>query len=367
MKKKILFIDRDGTLIREPQDEQVDSLDKVVFYPGAIVSLAGIAARTDYRLVMVSNQDGLGTEAFPMEDFLPPHRLVMETFAGEGVVFDEVLIDDSFPSDDSPRRKPRTGMVDKYLNEYLDYENSYVIGDRVTDMELAVNMGVKGLFLGPEEPVRGMAGVLAVSGWGQIASVVEKGARRASCHRKTAETDVYVALDLNGTGRGDIKTGLGFFDHMLDQIARHGGVDLTVRVQGDLHVDEHHTIEDTAIVLGECFAKALGRKKGIERYGGYCLPMDESRAEVLLDFGGRYALAWDVELSREYVGDFPTEMTRHFFDAFAQSARANLHVRASGENTHHVIEAVFKAFARAVKTAVARTGKGIPSSKGSLA
>ncbi len=362
-KKKILFIDRDGTLIREPADEQVDSLSKLEFVPGVIGGLSRIVSGTDYRLVMVTNQDGLGTGAFPTETFLPPHELMLKTFEGEGIRFDEVLIDESFPADNSPRRKPRTGLVDKYLNDTLDRENSYVIGDRLTDMELAVNMGIKGLYLGPEGDVKDIPGALAVGGWKEIADVVVCGARKISVRRTTSETDVRITLDLNGSGRGEISTGIGFFDHMLDQIARHGGVDLSVKVKGDLEVDEHHTIEDTALVLGECFARALGSKKGIERYG-YCLPMDESRAEALLDFGGRYALVWEVELAREYVGDFPTEMTRHFFDSFAQAAKANLHVKASGENTHHVVEAVFKAFARAIKMAVARTGGGIPSSKG---
>ena len=362
-KKKILFIDRDGTLIREPVDEQVDSLSKLEFVPGVIGALSRIVADTDYRLVMVTNQDGLGTEAFPMEMFLPPHELMLKTFEGEGVRFDEVLIDESFPTDNSPRRKPRTGLVDKYLNDTLDRENSYVIGDRLTDMELAANMGIKGLYLGPEGDVKDIPGTLAAGGWKEIADVVVCGARKMSVRRTTSETDVQIMLDLNGSGKGDISTGIGFFDHMLDQIARHGGIDLSVKVKGDLEIDEHHTIEDTALVLGECFARTLGSKKGIERYG-YCLPMDESRAEVLLDFGGRYALVWDVELAREYVGEFPTEMTRHFFDSFAQAAKANLHVKASGENTHHVVEAVFKAFARAIKMAVARTGGGIPSSKG---
>lgn len=365
-KKKILFIDRDGTLIREPADEQVDDLSKLEFVPGVIGALSRIAATTDYRLVMVSNQDGLGTDSFPEQTFWPAHRAMLRTFEGEGVRFDQVLIDRSFPQDNAPGRKPRTGMVTGYLNELLDYDNSYVIGDRRTDMELAVNMGVKGLYLGREEDVRDIPQARAVEAWGQIAGILLRGDRRVSLRRTTSETDIRITLDLNGTGRGEIETGIGFFDHMLDQIARHGGVDLAIRAKGDLHVDQHHTIEDTAILLGECFARALGSKKGVERYG-YCLPMDEARAEVLLDFGGRYALAWDVELAREYVGDFPTEMTRHFFDAFAQSARANLHVRARGENTHHVIEAVFKAVARAIRTAVARDERGgIPSSKGVL-
>lgn len=361
--KKILFIDRDGTIIQEPPvDFQVDSLAKLEFVPGVIGALRRITEETDYRLVMVSNQDGLGTPAFPMEDFLPPHELMLKTLAGEGITFDEILIDESFPEDHSLRRKPRTGMVEKYLNEYLDYENSYVIGDRLTDMQLAANMGIRGIFLG-DTPAGDLPVALNSFSWGEIATFLKSGSRRAKIVRETSETSVLVDLNLNGSGHPDIHTGLAFFDHMLEQIARHGGVDLTIKASGDLEVDEHHTIEDTGIVLGECFAEALGRKKGIERYG-FALPMDEAKAEVLLDFGGRACLEWHVELSREYVGDFPTEMTKHFFDSFCQSCKCNLHVTASGENTHHVIEGVFKAFARAMKAAVRQTGIGIPSSKG---
>lgn len=361
--KKILFIDRDGTIIQEPPvDFQVDSLAKLEFVPGVIGALRRVVEETDYRLVMVSNQDGLGTPSFPMENFLPPQELMLKTLAGEGIVFDEVLIDESFPEENSPRRKPRTGMVEKYLNEYLDYENSYVIGDRVTDMQLAANMGIRGIFLG-DAATEDLPVALSSSSWGEIAAFLKSGSRKAKIFRKTSETSILVELDLNGSGRPDIHTGLAFFDHMLEQIARHGGVDLTIKADGDLEVDEHHTIEDTGIVLGECFAEALGRKKGIERYG-FVLPMDEAKAKVLLDFGGRACLVWQVELCREYVGDFPTEMTKHFFDSFCQSCKCNLHVTASGENTHHVIEGIFKAFARAIKAAIRQTGMGIPSSKG---
>lgn len=361
--KKILFIDRDGTIIQEPPvDFQVDSLEKLEFVPGVIGALRRIVEETDYRLVMVSNQDGLGTPAFPMEDFLPPQELMLKTLAGEGITFDEILIDESFPEDHSPRRKPRTGMVEKYLNEYLDYENSYVIGDRLTDMQLAANMGIQGIFLGDastgELPV-----ALSSSSWREIAAFLKSGSRKAKIFRKTSETSVLVELDLNGSGRPGYSHRVGFFRSHVGANRRHGGVDLTVKVEGDLEVDEHHTIEDTGIVLGECFAEALGRKKGIERYG-FALPMDEAKAEVLLDFGGRACLVWQVELSREYVGDFPTEMTKHFFDSFCQSCKCNLHVTASGENAHHVIEGVFKAFARAIKAAIRQTGTGIPSSKG---
>lgn len=363
--KKILFIDRDGTILREPPvDFQIDRLEKTEFIPGVISALKMLTEETDYRLVMVSNQDGLGTDSFPMADFLPPHEWMLKTLKGEGVVFDEILIDDSFPEENSPCRKPRTGMVEKYLNEYLDREHSFVIGDRMTDMQLAKNMGIRGIFLGrqpdPELPI-----AYCSESWAKIAAYLKSGSRQVELRRKTAETEVTVNLDLNGTGKSDIRTGLAFFDHMLDQISRHGGVDLSIRVSGDLEVDEHHTIEDTGIVLGECFATALGSKKGIERYG-FALPMDEAKAEVLLDFGGRSYLQWEVPLRREYVGDFPTEMARHFFQAFCQGSKCNLHVLASGENTHHTLEAVFKAFARSLRQAVRQTGTGIPSSKGCL-
>lgn len=349
--KKILFIDRDGTIIREPSSDcQVDSMEKLEFVPGVIGALREIVRDTDYRLVMVSNQDGLGTERFPMDTFLPPHEFMLKVLAGEGIVFDEILIDESMPEDCSSRRKPGTGMVEKYLNEGVDRESSYVIGDRLTDMELAGNMGIRGIFLG-EGKCDGFPVVLRSCSWDKIARFVKEGSRRAIRVRRTAETFVRVALDLNGTGQGEVKTGIAFFDHMLEQVIRHGEMDLVIVVEGDLDVDEHHTIEDTAIVLGECFAEALGGKKGIGRYG-FALPMDEAKAEVLLDFGGRSWLEWNAVFNREYVGDFPTEMTRHFFVSFCQGARCNLHVTAKGENTHHAIEAIFKAFARCLKMAV---------------
>lgn len=365
MKKKILFIDRDGTIIQEPPvDFQVDRLEKMEFVPEVIGALRRIVEETDYRLVMVSNQDGLGTDSFPMEMFQPPQQLMLKTLAGEGVVFDEILIDGSFPEAHAYRRKPQIGMVEKYLNELLDFENSYVIGDRITDMQLAANMGIKGIFLGTEQ-FSDLPVVLNSSSWNEIFTFLRSGSRRANMSRKTSETEVAVDLNLNGSGSCRVKTGVAFFDHMLEQIARHGGVDLAIRVTGDLQVDEHHTIEDTGIVLGECFVAALGCKKGIERYG-YSLPMDDAKAEILLDFGGRACLVWQVCLEREYVGDFPTEMTRHFFESFCQSCKCNLHVTASGDNTHHIIEAVFKAFAKAIKMAVRQTGGGVPSSKGRL-
>lgn len=362
--KKILFIDRDGTIIKEPPgDFQVDRPEKLEFLPGVIGALSRIAEQTDYQLVMVSNQDGLGTIAFPMEDFVLPQQILLKTLAGEGVVFEKILIDRSVPEESSPFRKPGIGMVREYMNEYLDTEHSYVIGDRVTDMQLARNMGIKGIFLGGETDPE-LSVVLATDSWRKIADFLIRGSRTASICRKTSETEVWIELDLNGTGNACIHTGLAFFDHMLEQIARHGGVDLKIQVTGDLEVDEHHTIEDTGIVLGECLAEALGRKKGIERYG-FALPMDEAGAEVLLDFGGRAWLEWKVQLQREYVGDFPTEMARHFFASFCQGCKCNLHVNAGGENTHHILEAVFKAFARAVREAIRQTGGGgVPSSKG---
>ena len=363
--KKILFIDRDGTIIKEPAiDFQIDSPEKFEFLPGVIGALRQIAEETDYRLVMVSNQDGLGTSSFPAEDFVLPQQLMITTLEGEGVVFDEILIDPSMPEENSPFRKPGIGMVQKYMNEYLDGEHSYVIGDRVTDMQLAKNMGLKGIFIGEQQSEEYPIALTSKS-WKEIASFLKKGSRKAKIARKTSETEIAIELDLNGEGNSQIHTGLHFFDHMLEQIARHGGVDLNIQVAGDLNVDEHHTIEDTGIVLGECFTMALGGKKGIERYG-FALPMDEAKAEVLLDFGGRAHLEWDVAFDREYVGDFPTEMTKHFFAAFCQSCKCNLHIRAEGENMHHIIEAIFKAFARAIRSAIRQSGGGIPSSKGTL-
>ena len=362
--KKVLFIDRDGTIVEEPLDDcQIDSWEKLAFKPGVIGALREIARGTDYRLVMVSNQDGLGTERFPEEKFRGPHEFMLRTLAGEGVVFDEVLIDGSMPEDGSPFRKPGTGMLAHYLNEWLDRENSYVIGDRRTDMELARRMGIRGIFFGGES-AEGLPVALRTNSWEEVASFVMRGSRRSHRVRETTETRVEVRLDLNGNGRGDMRTGIGFFDHLLQQVARHGGVDLFVRAQGDLEVDEHHTIEDTAIVLGDCFAEALGSRKGIGRYG-FCLPMDESRAEVLLDFGGRGWLEWNARFRREYVGDFPTDMARHFFASFCQRAGCNLYMSAKGENTHHELEALFKAFGRAVGQAVRRTdGNGVASTKG---
>jgi imidazoleglycerol-phosphate dehydratase/histidinol-phosphatase len=361
--KKILFIDRDGTVIREPAgDRQVDSLEKFAFMPGVIGALRELCTRADYRLVMVSNQDGLGSPAFPLEAFLAPHRLMLDTLAGEQVFFDEVLIDDSRPEERSPRRKPATGMVEKYLNEWLDRDNSYVVGDRPSDMRLAANMGIRGIYLGTGE-VADLPVALHAASWTGIRDYLLASSRRARVCRKTGETEARVEMNLDGTGQCSTRTGIAFFDHMLAQLARHGGMDLRVEVLGDLEVDEHHTIEDTALALGACFREALGSGRGIERYA-FVLPMDEARAAVTLDLGGRSWLAWEVALHRVYVGDFPTEMTRHFFASFCQEARCTLHVEACGENTHHIIEAIFKAFARCLGVATRQTGTGIPSSKG---
>ena len=365
MRKKILFIDRDGTIIREPEtDFQIDELSKFCFFPGVIGALRKIAEETDYRLVLVTNQDGLGTGRFPAETFWPLQQLMERTLEGEGIVFDEILIDSSLPEEYSFGRKPGIGLVEKYLNENLDYENSYVIGDRLTDMQLAANMGLKGIYLGMQD-WKDLPVVYVSRDWNMIYAFLKQRSRRVERVRKTEETDVRISLNLEGSGRGKVHTGIAFFDHMLLQVARHGGVDLEIEVRGDLEVDEHHTIEDTGLVLGECFRTALGSKKGIERYG-FALPMDDSKTEVLLDFGGRMYLKWEVEFCREYVGDCPTEMIRHFFASFCQGCMCNLHVKADGENTHHLIESIFKAFARSVRAAVRQTGITVPSSKGMI-
>lgn len=364
--RKILFIDRDGTLIVEPPvTYQVDTLEQLEFLPGVIGALSRVLSQSDYELVMVTNQDGLGTEVYPEENFNTVQKSMLQTFAGEGITFKEILIDKTFPEQNSPTRKPKTGLVEKYMNETLDYNNSYVIGDRLSDMELAKNMGIRGIYMGNGEHSPEMPVAFRSSDWRKIEGFLMSGARKAVVERKTKETAIRIEVDLNGTGKGRIDTGLKFFDHMLEQIPRHAGIDVNINVQGDLEVDEHHTIEDTGIALGECFKRALGSKRGVERYG-FALPMDESEAQVLLDFGGRYELVWDVLLMREYVGDFPTEMLKHFFSAFGQACGCNLNIKAKGENTHHIIEAVFKALARAIRQAVRVTGTEIPSSKGVL-
>lgn len=351
--KKAIFVDRDGTLLKEPADEQIDSLEKVEFVPGAISGLKALTG-LGYELVMASNQDGLGTSAFPENTFWPAQNLLLKTLEGEGVRFDDILIDPSFPEENSPNRKPRTGMFGKYLDGSYDLSASWVIGDRETDLELARNLGAKGLQLGPMS-------------WADIVETIRSSERSAVIERKTAETDISLRVDLDGKGPSSIDTGLKFLDHMLNQLVTHGGISLQLRCKGDLEVDEHHTMEDVGIALGEALRQALGDKRGIDRYG-FALSMDESRAIVLLDFGGRSELVWDVEFTREYVGDVPTEMFKHFFKSLSNAMQANLYVQARGENNHHLAEAVFKAFARSLKQAVRRNvfSYDLPSSKGLL-
>lgn len=374
--KRALFIDRDGTLVMEPPvDYQLDRLEKLEFYPKVFRNLYFIRKQLDFQFVMVSNQDGLGTSSFPEDTFWPAHNKMLKTFEGEGVIFDNILIDRSFPEDQSPNRKPRTGMLSEYLDGTYDLENSYVIGDRLTDMQLAANLGAKGIWLHPynEEALRLLAEnptilpVLITDDWDRITDYLFAGERRATVQRTTRETDIYVELNLDGNGTTRISTGLGFFDHMLDQIGKHSGMDLTVQVKGDLQVDEHHTIEDTAIAIGEALLKALGDKRGIERYG-YCLPMDDCLCRVALDFGGRPWLVWEADFHRENVGDMPTEMFLHFFKSLSDAARMNLNIQAEGTNEHHKIEGIFKALARSIKMAIRRDiyKYDLPSTKGIL-
>lgn len=361
--KKVLFIDRDGTLVLEPADEQIDSLEKLEFYPGVFQWLSRIVREMDYELVMVTNQDGLGTESFPEEEFWPAHNKVLQAFRNEGVEFSEVLIDRSFPEDHSPTRKPKTGMLTQYIHGRYDLQNSVVIGDRASDVELAKNLGCQSVLLSAEAKIEAS---LVTASWGDVYRFLKGNERKANLIRKTNETRIAIELDLNGSSKSEISTGLRFFDHMLEQIARHGSIDLTIKAEGDLEVDEHHTIEDVALAMGEAFQKALGSKKGIERYG-FTLPMDDCLAQVALDFGGRPWLVWEVEFQREKIGEMPTEMFVHFFKSFSDAARCNLNIKAEGQNEHHKIESIFKAFARAVKTAM-REDKNfqIPSTKGSL-
>ncbi len=355
MQKNILFIDRDGTILREPADEQIDSFQKFEFMPGAIGALSFLRRHTDYLFVLVSNQDGLGTASYPEADFWPTQNLMLDVLASEGVRFDAIHIDRSFPQDNLPTRKPGTAMLTEYMQGDYDLTHSWVIGDRPTDRQLAENLGCQSILLSD------------TTDWQRICEVVFAGERTAEVTRTTSETDISVRLNLDGDGKADIQTGLGFFDHMLEQIARHGMIDLYVRCRGDLHVDEHHTIEDVGIALGECLAKALADKRGIERYG-FSLPMDDCLCQVSLDFGGRPWLVWDAEFHRERVGDVPTEMFRHFFKSLSDSARINLNVKAEGENEHHKAEGIFKAFARSVRMAVRRDVYHfqLPSSKGVL-
>lgn len=371
MKKKALFIDRDGTLVIEPPiDYQLDSLDKLEFYPKVFRNLYFIQKNLDFEFVMVTNQDGLGTASFPEDTFWPAHNKMLKTLEGEGIVFDDILIDKSFPEDNAPTRKPRTGMLSKYMTGDYDLEHSFVIGDRQTDVELAKNLGCKAIFMQDEfvlpDELNDIC-VLQTTDWDVISEFLFAGERKAEVKRTTKETDIYVALNLDGKGYCQISTGLGFFDHMLEQIGKHSGMDLTIQVKGDLHVDEHHTIEDTAIALGEAIYKALGDKRGIERYG-YSLPMDDCLCSVALDFGGRAWLVWDAEFHREKVGDMPAEMFLHFFKSLSDSAKMNLNIKAEGANEHHKIEGIFKALARALKMAKKRDifNYELPSTKGMI-
>ena len=373
--KKVLFIDRDGTLALEPENYQLDALDKLVFYPGVFQYLGRIAKELDYELVMVTNQDGLGTDSFPEDTFWPTHDFIMAALINEGISFSEVLIDKSLPADNAPTRKPKTGMLSAYIdNADYDLGSSYVIGDRLTDMELAANLGAKGILLQndarmataiPEALANAIA--LKTTAWSEVYTLLKAGGRRISHERKTKETAIEIDLNLDGTGESSIDTGIAFFDHMLDQLARHGGVDLKLTTKGDLEIDEHHTIEDTAIALGEAFGKALGDKLGIERYG-FCLPMDDCLAQVSLDFGGRAWLMWNAKFKRELIGKMPTEMFFHFFKSFADGAKANMNIKAEGHNEHHKIEAIFKAFAKAIRAAIKRDAEKLvlPSTKGQL-
>ncbi|WP_291287353.1 bifunctional histidinol-phosphatase/imidazoleglycerol-phosphate dehydratase HisB [Flavobacterium sp.] len=377
--KKVLFIDRDGTIVLEPENYQLDALEKIEFYPKAFQYLAKIANELDYELAMVTNQDGLGTNSFPEDTFWPTQNFILKAFENEGVLFDEIFIDKSFPEDNAPTRKPRTGMLTKYIdNPEYDLTNSFVLGDRLTDVELAKNLGAKAIFINDNDGIGSneislkreeldKTIILQTMSWKTIYEFLKLEARSASITRKTNETDIFINLNLDGTGKSKIETGIAFFDHMLDQISRHGQMDLEILVKGDLEVDEHHTIEDTAIALGEVFAKALGNKLGIERYG-FCLPMDDCLAQVAIDFGGRNWLVWETEFKREMVGKMPTEMFFHFFKSFSDGAKANINIKAEGTNEHHKIEAIFKAFAKAIKVAVKRdTEKMIlPSTKGML-
>lgn len=373
--KKALFIDRDGTLIKEPSvDYQVDSLEKLEFIPKVFRVLYFIRKNMDYELVIVTNQDGLGTSSFPEEDFRPAHDKMLTAFKNEGIIFDDILIDTSFPDDNAPTRKPRTGLLAKYMSGGYDLKNSYVIGDRITDVELAKNLGANAIFFYPEdnhlpEELEKYSGIctLVTDDWEYVYSFLALHERIATVERNTKETQIKIQVNLDGHGRSSIATGLGFFDHMLEQIARHSGMDVSIYVNGDLQVDEHHTIEDTALALGECIGRAIGDKRGMERYG-FALPMDESMAQVIIDFGGRPWLVWDAEFKREKVGDMPTEMFYHFFKSFADTAKCNLNIKVEGTNEHHKIEAIFKALARALKMAIRREpfNDELPSTKGVL-
>ena len=378
MPQKILFIDRDGTIIKETEDEVINSFEKITFYPKSLTFLSKIAQELDYKLVMITNQDGLGTEGYPENTFWPAHNLIMKTFENEGVIFSDVQIDRTFPAENANTRKPKTGLLTQYFSEEFDLKNSFVIGDRLTDVELAKNLGSKAIFindntnLGTNE-IESKGNelqeciALETNDWEAIYNFLKLETRVATLERNTNETKIAITVNLDGTGKSNISTGLAFFDHMLDQIARHGQMDLDIQVKGDLEVDEHHTIEDTAIALGEVFAQALGNKLGIERYG-FCLPMDDCLAQVAIDFGGRNWLVWEADFKREKIGEMPTEMFLHFFKSFSDGAKANINIKAEGTNEHHKIEAIFKAFAKAIKTAVKRDASKmiLPTTKGML-
>jgi imidazoleglycerol-phosphate dehydratase / histidinol-phosphatase len=373
--KKALFIDRDGTIIIEPvTDQQVDNLEKLEFFPRVIRNLHKIANELDFELVMVTNQDGLGTSSFPEDTFWPAQNKMLKTLEGEGIIFKDILIDRTFPHENAPTRKPGTGMFEKYLNGEYDLANSYVLGDRITDIQLAKNLGSKALFIAnetrkPELDPHGLNEIcpLVTDNWDEIYLHLKLPERKSHIHRKTNETNIEIDLNLDGKGISSCTTGIAFFDHMLDQLARHSGCDLKIDVKGDLHIDEHHTIEDTAIALGEAFYNALNKKEGIERYG-FCLPMDDCLAQVAIDFGGRCWIVWDAEFKREKIGEMPTEMFFHFFKSFSDSAKCNLNIKAEGTNEHHKIEAIFKAFAKSIKMAVKRdpANMSLPSTKGIL-
>jgi imidazoleglycerol-phosphate dehydratase/histidinol-phosphatase len=369
--KKLLFIDRDGTIIREPEDEQVDSLDKLEFLPGVISNLVKIKNELDYEFVMVTNQDGLGTSSFPEDTFWPVQNMMLKVLEAEGISFGAIHIDRTFPEDEAPTRKPGTAMLERYFASAYDLKNSFVIGDRLSDIELAQNMKCKSILISESDASGGSktdspSANFVTRSWDHIYKYLKQEARIAEVSRKTSETDIRIKLNLDGSGVADISTGIGFFDHMLEQLARHGGLDLDIRVKGDLEVDEHHTIEDTALALGTAFDRALGSRKNISRYG-FLLPMDDALASAAIDFGGRPWLVWDADFNREYIGKMPTEMFSHFFKSFCDAARCNLHVKAEGANEHHKIEAIFKAWAKAIKMAVKRNNDGIiPSTKGTL-
>ncbi len=366
--KKVLFIDRDGTLIVEPpEDHQVDSLEKLEFIPGVFSYLSRIARELDYELVMVTNQDGLGTESFPEETFWPAHNKMLKAFRNEGIEFKEILIDRTFEHEKAPTRKPGTGLLTAYMNGEYDLARSFVIGDRWTDVLLAKNLGAQAIYFSDDEPMEDASVALQTLSWKAIYEFLKFGRRKARVHRRTNETDILVELDLDGQGRSDINTGIRFFDHMLEQIAKHGQIDLTIRAKGDLDVDEHHTIEDTAIVLGTALHQALSNMQGVNRYG-FVLPMDDSLAQVAIDLGGRSWLVWDAEFKREKIGQMPTEMFEHFFKSLSDACKCNLHIRAEGKNEHHKIESIFKAFARALRMAKTRHSDDatLPTTKGSL-